>query len=528
MRPGLLLILFILCIMRAGAQDTLRIYFETGKSKISDAQAMILNTISSRYDLADVDSILYAGMADSVGNLSANLKLSRKRAQATADYCSRFMKKNYTHRIAALGETSDHSTEQNRQVCIVFYTAPLKDSTRQMPEIPALPGSLCSYVDYELLHRSSLRLIVKNKVEYVRIEADPHYLKTYHEHYYATILKNGSVAIKKVKWAQDHSTLIPKKDFQRFKIFKTGKQPCEECGEDLVAQKRILYESPCLQVDRFLMDHLQVKVKLFDQSKVKIRARREYVYLEDKYLIGCSLEHELLWSVKKGRSNRRYYFASLPVYGFYLGNIVRVMDCCKSKPEPSECERGRISCGTSWASPDKGLMFFIEGGDHYRPDTHTPYLALGLSKSWESARVSLLAGTNPDLDIYGSLRYQYHYLSVPVLRLSSLSGWQTPGSIWPRYGLRLYAGTELNALKSTGSKSDLLEQNLHLGAALVNLRQKPIFYRLFIQAGIAYDYLQNHSTTAYFIAQAGIQFRLAGGGPGSGSGGQVDNSRMLH
>lgn len=52
---------------------------------------MILDNISSRYDLAEVDSVHYTGMADSVGDVKANLKLSKKRAQETASYCKRFL-----------------------------------------------------------------------------------------------------------------------------------------------------------------------------------------------------------------------------------------------------------------------------------------------------------------------------------------------------------------------------------------------------------------------------------------------------
>ncbi len=498
---------------------------------------MILNGISSRYDLAEIDSVHYTGVADSVGDVNANLKLSKKRARETADYCKRFLGKEQHYRIIALGEKSGSSesfrNEQNRRVNMVLYMKPLKedkeDPVSQNSEPVRVAGS-CYYVDYELLHRCNRRIIVKNRVEYVRLEVTPSYLKKQKEHAYATVNKQGKVEIKKVKWILhgNYATLIPKKDFQQFRIFKTGKEPCEECSEDLEARKGVVYESSCIQVDRFLMKHLQAKPSFFRPRSVKIRALREYVNPGDRYYIGCDLERELIWKTQKGKRNSKYYYAALPIRGYYVENIIRVMECCKSKQEPSECNIGMLGCG-GISMPDKSILLLAEAGDHYRSGQHRPYLALGLS-NWGSRNLfSLFAGSNPDLDIYGSLRYQYHFLNFLFSMLNPASQWQSPGSLWPgnRYG-SLYIGSELNAWKSTGNNADLLEQNLHLGFASMSLRNRPVIPRIFVQCGIGYDYLKHYSLKPYVVAQVGIQFRLAGGSTGGGcTGPPTDNSRFL-
>ena len=143
--------------------------------------------------------------------------------------------------------------------------------------------------------------------------------------------------------------------------------------------------------------------------------------------------------------------------------------------------------------------------------------------------LSFFAGTNSDLDIYASLRYQYHFFNFPFSMLNPASQWQSPGNMWApdRYG-SLYLGTELSTLQSTDAKAGLLEQNLHLGFAVMSSKNKPRIPRIFVQGGIGYDYLANYSLKPYFVAQAGIQFRLAGGGKGPRCGGPpIDNTRFL-
>jgi len=527
-------ILFLsLFFFRSQGQDTITLYFEFGKSKITDRQAMILDNINSRYDLTEIDSVLYTGVADSVGDIYANLKLSRKRAYETALYCKRFLGKDSRYRLIALGEKSGAKPEQNRRVSIILYMRSPKEEKGEpisQNSEPVRIAGACYYVDYELLHRASRRIIVKNHVEYVRLEVDPIHLKKQKEHAYATVGKQGKVEIKKVRWAYrgNYVALIPKNDFQQFRIFRIDKEPCEACSEDLEARKGLVYESSCVQVDRFLMSNLQVKTGFFRLGSVKIRALREYVNPGDRYYIGCNLDPELIWKTKRGKRKSRYYYATLPIYGYYLENIVRVMECCKSRQEPSECNVGMIYCG-GLSMPDKSILLLAEAGDHYRFGQHRPYLALGLSNWGNRNLLSLFAGTNPDLDIYGSLQYQYHFLNFPFRMLSPASAWQSPGSLWSsaHYG-SLYIGTELNTWKSTGSKTDLLEQSLHLGFASMSLRNRPRIPRVFVQCGIGYDYLKHYSLKAYIVAQAGIQFRLAGGSIGTGCiGPPTDNSRFL-
>jgi|SRR3954469_3338146 len=116
---------FILAILLKTAslygQDTLSLYFETGASKINTAQIKLLNSISDKYDLSELDSVYYVGLADSIGNASLNLKLSEKRAKNIASYCEKLIPKTTFIKIIARGESVLEQAKKNRKVDIVFY-----------------------------------------------------------------------------------------------------------------------------------------------------------------------------------------------------------------------------------------------------------------------------------------------------------------------------------------------------------------------------------------------------------------------
>lgn len=68
------------------AQDTLHINFEFGSNRINKSQKLKLDSLPINFDVFQLDSVVYIGMADTVGNIDANLKLSYKRAVAVNSY----------------------------------------------------------------------------------------------------------------------------------------------------------------------------------------------------------------------------------------------------------------------------------------------------------------------------------------------------------------------------------------------------------------------------------------------------------
>lgn len=518
MKLSKLILFFLFTSFNIYCQDTVSVFFEFGKSTIQESDYSVLNLISSKFDLSELDSVNFIGVSDSVGNFESNLKLSKKRAVETIRYCASIFPKNYIYKITAIGERSKNHANLNRRVDIVLYFKTDKTDIEEIPE-PTATINGCYYIDYKLLHRSHKRVVTREKVDYIIIETRSNDLKKINLHYYLSTAKNGSLIVKKVKWANKttgkswwanyrYVTTIPKSDYDKFKIFQLGELPCNDCSEDIKNQKTNSKENACMQLDRFLMENIQVKTKIFNRKTVSIRAPKEYVDITDKYYIGCNYDLPLYWKTHQGKRNKNYYFTQLPIYNLYLKNIVRTMECCNSNPELSECDKALIKCQTL-SSVDKSVTLIGELGNHYQFVQHIPYVSMGISKCGNYSQSALLIGTDIKLNLYGSLRCQFNFVSFPFSALNPISSWQSPNNIYEieKYG-RLYIGTELKT-RFNNSTPDLFEQNVHLGISYVNSIYRALIPRVFIQYGIGYDYLKNYSIKPYSVFQMGINFRIA-------------------
>jgi hypothetical protein len=525
---GIFLLLILLSSTELYGQDTISIYFETGISKLPDKHLKTLNAIPVKYFLSEVDSIHYVGMADSVGNLESNLNLSEKRARNVADYCGRLIPKNIPSKILALGERLNPERYKNRRVDVVLYfPQATKEEPGPSPDTINLKPK-CYNIDYALLHRSLIRKVTKRKKEMIIIIADPQYFDNMNRHktdnkketeyYYGSVSKEGNFMTYKLKWSRkntgnywwsnsQYTALIPKKDFDRFKIFKISDPTCDTCSEDFQNQVSMEKEDKCLQVDRFLMKNIQFKMPWFNNRWAKIRAPREFVDPDDRYFIGCNSEIELKWETKKAKRKQNYYYSRLPRSFDHMANITRLMDCCKLKPEPSECDKALIFI-SDLGAPDNSFVFFAEPGCYFQQSKFTPYCGFGLSKEGNLLRGSFMIGTDIDLSLCGSLRFQYHFVSFPFSMLNPVRVWQSPNAehVIERYG-RLYLGTELKT-RFNDKGRNYLEQNIHLGLAIVHTSIDAFLPRIFIQYGVGYDYLRISSSKLNSVVQLGLDMRI--------------------
>lgn len=508
----IIIILAILFSLSTNGQDTVSVYFKFGLSRLSDDQLEKLNTIPTNYYLSDLDSIHFIGMADSIGNFKANIKLSKKRAINIAKHCENIIPENVHSKIIALGEKAVHQIEQNRRVDMVLYFQPTQKeisestSTKQVKDV-------CYTIDYELLHRSHIRTTIKRRKEFTIIEVPISYLNHKKEHYYGSTTNTGEFIAKRVKWSTKrtgnlwwfktrHVTAILKDDFDTYKIFKIGDLPCDTCSENFQIESEISKEDTCIQVDRFIMKNAQYKTLFLNNKWLKIRIPREYVNSDDHYFIGCTFDHELKWETKKGRRRQRYYYAKLPISFNHVKNITRVMDCCEGNPEPSNCDLSMINCSTI-GPVNQSFMLNLEIGNLYQQSINTPYIGIGISKQGLLSRTSILVGTDINLGFLSSIRYQHHFLSFPFNAINPFSTWQTPDKrqFVNTYG-RLYLGTELKTRISKSTES-YLEQNIHIGLRAVHNRRNA-----FIQYGLGLDYLENNSSNLYPIVQIGLNIKI--------------------
>ncbi len=515
-----LFVLSLLLTVQLYGQDSVSVYFEFGHSKLPDGQLNTLNSLATQYELSDLDSVHFIGMADSVGNLKSNLKLSEKRAKSVAKHCQGIFPRNIPVKITALGERVDKKEESNRKVNLILYF----NSNEIEEEIGGaedliIDKEVCYTVDYHLLHRSHLRTIKKRKKELILIESKLLDLKKKEEQYYGSTNAKGEFVAKKVKWSfkrtgklwwakQRSIANILKEDFEKYKIFKIEDLPCNSCHEDFQKTATLSKEDSCIQVDRFLMENIQFKPLFFNKKKVSIRAPREFVLLEDRYYMGCGFHNKLLWETKKAKRKRSYYYSKLTRNYNAISNITRVMDCCKNDPEPSACDKSIIQCA-SLGVPDSSFVLNAEIGSHHQQSTLTPYFGIGISKEGWFNRFSLFAGTDLDLRFQAALRYQFHFLSFPFNAINPTAKWQSASQqLYIQRYARMYLGTEVKT-RMNKPVDDYLEQNIHIGLAAVNTSRDAFIPRIFVQYGLAADYLRNVSEDVYPLLQVGLNVKLA-------------------
>jgi len=113
-------IILILLVSLANAQT--EIYFETGKSKLSNKSKTVLDSLLGA--IGDKDALKIHGHTDTVGSIEANNILSEKRTNAVKDYLIR-KGTSANMETFANGETKPAYKEnwQNRRVKIIILKA---------------------------------------------------------------------------------------------------------------------------------------------------------------------------------------------------------------------------------------------------------------------------------------------------------------------------------------------------------------------------------------------------------------------
>lgn len=456
-------------------------------------------------------------MADSIGKQKNNLALSRKRANNTAKYLQATFQTMPPYKTYALGERYDiqpKENQQHRKVQIIIHAKP--QTPEEEETIPANDTiKFCSYADYELLHRSNITQVIKNKKKYISIQTN--FLNPYREnkYYYATT-KNGQLYYTKIKWKfvntgrnwwanRRHTTLIPKHAYDYHRIFTQQQTPCTNCGQVITPNTPINNIDTTLQADYFLMSNLQVKFSIFNRRTVKIRAPREYVNPTSKYFIGCS-KQQLFWTTRSGRKNKNYYFTTLPASRFYLYNIVRITERCNQTPYPSSCGTPIIPVICAY-NPDRNPTLGLEAGTYYTPNAPTPYAGIAIWKNTHTRTGTIMFGADKDLAFYATLKVQRSILVYPLGKLKAVVGWQSPGKAYNiKYAGMLYGGTETRVRIKTPD-NNIAEQNLHIGFAIADAGYNKRISKIYIQAAAAYNFLKPEAGS-YGVYTFGINYRI--------------------
>jgi len=527
------LILLLLIPFNLFSQDTIAVYFDFGSSKIKKSEFAVLNSIPEKYDLSTLEMVEFIGMTDSIGENNYNKDLSDKRAANVAAYCKSFFIDNLSIDVKSIGKVFGKKIEKNRCVFVILYfqnnSNTLTDTIEKNKSVKEIEK--CFNIDYKLLHRCHTREIIRDRKKYIMLEIESYDYKvmidTNYKHqkmkqyYSASLTKDSNIIINKVHWTirktgnlwwsdTRYTATILKKDYEKFKIFTVKDPPCNECSELFQTTKKITKSDSCIQVDRFLMNNIQFRRILFNNKMIRVRAPREFVNLEDRYYIGCGLKNRLIWEIKESGRKKNYYFSKLTINNTYsyrfIDNITRVMDCCKSNPEPSECNHPFVKCSIL-EGPSRNYYLNLDIGSYYQKTESIRYAKIGISKAGEYSQMYLMGGVDKDLKLINTFTYQFYFLSFSFNSINPFSYWESPSdiSIIDKY-CRLYTGTELKT-QIGNSQINYFDQNFHVGIAVVDEYDYSLLQRIYLQFGKGINYL-NKGNKMYPIVQFGINLKL--------------------
>lgn len=500
----------------AAAQDTLSVYFEFGKWRIPREEQKTLATIPYRFELSSLDSVQFIGMADSIGSLTSNLKLSHRRATEVADHCRKHLPLHTPTSTYATGAIDQGDRVLNRRVDIVFHLKPASRSEQErletLHEPQPLPEPPCYVSDCDLMSRCIVTSFMKGRREFMEIEAPGRLsvpnpsgavLDMNVTRYRRSADTNEHI---RLKWTRKPSrnkkapasfiTSLPKADFDRYGVLIKKDGDCVVPTLDT-----------CVRIDHALMQELQYRPSFNISKGLLVRAPRYAVKPNARYFYGCRPGVPFEWEQRNGKKRSDHYYTRLPLWLGMAQGISREMISCESHCDTTYCRRGYLRCQYR-AKPDVAYKIVVEGGFHGQGNDDLPYIMLGSSKAGHSSLATVQVGIDSDLRPLISLRYQFHFLEFSSQQLDPTQAWHWPSdqATIDRY-YRTYLGTELR-WRGGEAGQGLLEQNLHLGIAHVNEKPSALLTRIFLQGGVAIDFSGRTSDQPYLHWSVGTFIRL--------------------
>lgn len=514
------------------SQDTIRINFKFGSARLLNAENKKIDNIPLNFDVFQIDSIEYIGMADTVGKSTSNFKLSKKRAVNVSKYALKVLPKNIKYRVSALGEITNKEASQSRQVAIVFHYTNVYQSGSLEESNSKTIDSNCIYIDYTLLNTSHIRLVKKRKNEFIYIESIPiimeeipKYFKPfdYDNHYYGEINDEGEFAARKVKWRKRRSgkdwwamrryiARVPKAKFDRFKIFSIEKPPCSECHLNVKDSVHNYHLKQERHLDNFVINTFQFKRMFFNRKKVKIRAPREYIDRAVAYYPDKTTNEQIEWTTKRAKRKRPYFYAKIKSRSKEDYLIYRDFSYCYSPPKFAGKSVAEIypcqKMGVAYEEANNLLLG--EYGSTFLNNKLSPYLGAYINNKFASKlEYGLLIGSTYEFKGIGLMRLRFDFYSLGLGRgIKSACMWGKPPSGLTNYWrAKLYLGLE-NQTELFSNRLNFNENNINLGLEFENIHAQSRFSRYFIQFGQAYTYDTDFIHENQFLIRIGGAIRI--------------------
>lgn len=531
------ILLFLLLISGSScySQDTLKIYFESGKSTVRPGYEKLLRNFTRRVDRENIQFVSITGYADSIGRIKSNLKLSERRAHSVEKICRDFLGDSTAFEIGALGEKAQQADSLSRRVeIVVHYLSANEEQELLTAKLDSIKPNdpRCFLVDFDALKYCNVQYIEKNRKKYAYIQALDVPLFKETKHYFVRNPGSKTAVAQRVNWKLRTTgklwwkkkrwvATIPKESYDRFQFFVINNGPCEGCTESLFKKDSTIRTRVTRYSDYFLNDNVQLKSHLFKRKVEKFRVPREfvdpaetsyaYLYRDENYQSMTVVS----WEEKKSKRKQDYYFAEIRTRG---ATTVRFMktgletycpytDTLKRKAY--FYDRG-MNCGTGNNRDDRGkkpVSPALEAGVFYHNDSLTGFLALALRYEESRSLFALSAGLNTRLGFYGSLSYKYHFLTFDIRKTSGMTAWRMPEYRPVVASFQYYAGTEVRT-SFNRSYLSFAETNVHLGMRYESYQPKLFEYSIYLHGGCAKDLLNRINKDFYPFAQLGIVFSI--------------------
>ncbi len=537
------------------------VYFEFGKSNILPKQMRRIRAIPHNIYVNNLDSVHFVGMADSVGSIKANLSLGYKRAKTVSKVCKKMFPTSPKIVVSSRGELRGRNMAGNRRVDVIFFSKP--EEVIVVEDTFSPPIEFCYKRADTLLHRSFVHTVQHRRKDYVSVEtnfADSRTLIYYAGKTTKTKDWRDSMSIYRLRWRKsklktkrrnypDYYVRIPKNDYDNYAIFTIDSTPCDGC-ENLLADYSAFMKKEsikCHQVDRFLMDHLDMKHRFFRSNKVTVRAERSYIDKSATYFEACDTFTPLEWrGIRNGRKWKRrhkntrwqnflakifkkrraklegrshYYYTEL-TYTRYLclNQIVREMDCCIFGSEPSECDKcygwgglgggGIMNCAFS---PKASRYLFAELGNRNNGETNEQYAALGIDIGWKfdqsySLRSQLFMGITDTANVFANLRVSQTMAEVPLFINAGLNSWM-PVNTPPRPKGWIAANIGWNGIVESSEEPIKVNNNVYLEFEYSKYSQS-FDNSVFLNGGYGYNPYHGTNVKFYPNLQFGVRIRI--------------------
>lgn len=524
-------IVFVLFYHIGLGQDTVRVFFDFGKSQLTRETKSTLESIPSQYDVYAADSIAFIGYADSVGKFDANIKLSLKRAKNVRKFMKSSLDEDMPISIYARGEDVRKTDVFARRVSVVLYYTEEEKPSQDALDVPTDVDPKCFKIAMYALAYCNVTTIKKRRKKYARLEAEKTPIIEETDYYYMKEYRDGRKEAKRVRWKETKTgklwwkrkrlvAEIPYKSYDKSNFFTLDTGDCVTCNiGNLIDEDTAIHYVERTIADAFLMENIQVKRRWLKRSVYKIKAPAEYIDVNKTYYSShrwdfCSFFdlEPIEWEKKRGRRRKEMYFADVKTTDHelpYITTTVTMMEChdriCNWSRYWGGCG-GRV-CGNFFGNlvPTIG----VQTGVVHQNDSLMGYLGMRLGASNENMNYGIDLAVNTQIGWFANAMADYKIVYFGRRYAGWKGKWIPPLRIRPQFRSRQYLYTGLATKMSTNrTQLSYIETNAHVGWGLETYG-KPMFNRFFIEAGIARDWTRLSNTGFYPFIHAGIRWSFS-------------------